>query len=405
VLFKYKGLDSSGKIVNSKIEANSIQDAKNKLKSKKIIIFNISEVDDFLDQLLQFNKTSKISISKLSNLSRDISIYLQSGVSLLSSIKLLSTQYKGDKKLTTFFESLLNFIDEGKSFYQALELQTSIELPQFYKQSIKISENGGMLQEVLLELSIYLKEQDRINKQISSAMAYPAFIFVVAVVMVGFMLSFIVPRVTTIFTQYNQELPQITKIVIAMGDFFGSNFEILVITTIVLVFLFLLFLKKSDEFRYKFHFFLLHIPFLNKLIEFGELSRFAYINSILIRSGVPVVQAIKLGADILKNDVLKKVFVDASLKVVEGERLSNVLANHSAYKVDIAFVQAIAIGEETSQVSQILQNLSNLYNESNKDKITIFLALLEPLMMLFVGAIIGLIVMAMLLPIFTMNFN
>jgi len=126
-------------------------------------------------------------------------------------------------------------------------------------------------------------------------------------------------------------------------------------------------------------------------------------NAILIKSGVPVVQSFKLSSNILKNSVIRKLFLTASAKVVEGERLSKILDNNTIYKIDVAFIQAIAIGEETSQLNDILQNLAQLYTTQNKDKIGIFLTLLEPMFMLIVGGVIGFIVVAMLLPIFSMS--
>lgn len=404
MLFKYKGIDAQGKEISSKLEASSLQEAKSKLKSKKIIYTSIDEsrsakLSDY------FKLSSKIKVAELSNISRDLSIYLKSGVSLLNSLKLISNQYKKNRKFAPFFETVITLVDEGKSFYQALEDQKSIKLPEFFKQSIKISENGGMLDIVLLELSIYLKEQDRINKQITSALAYPAFIFLVSVLMVGFMLSFIVPKVTSIFEQYDQKLPTITTIVIDTGDFFSKHYSIVLLIFTLILLLCIYLYKRSLRFRYSIDLFKLKIPFFKKIIEFSELSRFSYINAILLRSGIPMVQSVKLGSDILKNEVLKKLFLDASQKVVEGEKLSNILQNNKIYKIDTAFIQAVAIGEETSEVSSILQNLSELYNESNKDKISIFLSLLEPIVMLFVGGIVGFIVLAMLLPIFSLSFG
>lgn len=406
MLFKYKGLDSSGKNISSKLEASSLNEAKAKLKSKKIIYTQIKEITPSSITLLKNLKlNSKIKVTELSTISRDLSIYLKSGISLINSLKLISNQYKTNRKLNPFFETVITLLDEGISFYQALDKQNSIKLPEFYKQSIKISEDGGMLDIVLMELSTYLKEQDKINKQITSALAYPLFILTVSIFMVGFMLSFIVPKVTAIFDQYDQALPPITTFVITLGDFFTNYYNLLLLVFLILVTIFIYSYKSIYSFRYLIHSILLKIPFLKKLLEFSELSRFAYMNAILIKSGIPVVKSIKLGADILKNEVLKKLFLEASIKVVEGERLSNILQNNKIYKVDTAFVQAIAIGEETSEVSSILQNLSELYNESNKDKISIFLSLLEPFMMLIVGGIVGFIVLAMLLPIFSMNFG
>jgi general secretion pathway protein F/type IV pilus assembly protein PilC len=318
-------------------------------------------------------------------------------------MKLINERYKNDKKLNSFFVSVISYLDEGKNFYTSLSMQKVIELPEFYLQSIKISEDGGILQSVLIELADYLKEQDVLNKQISSAMAYPAFIIVVSFLMVGFMLSFIVPKITTIFEQNDQALPPATQFVIDAGNFVNNYCHLIFIGLISFISLFLYLMKKNLKFKYVIDTFILKVPFIGSLTEVGELSRFAYMNSILIKSGVPVVQSFKLGSNIIKNSVIKSLFMDASQKVVEGEKLSKILDNNSIYKIDIAFIQAVAIGEETSQLSEILDNLAELYSTQNKDKIGVFLTLLEPLFMLIVGGIIGFIVVAMLLPIFSMS--
>ena len=402
MLFKYNGFDANGIKVKSKLEAASLEEAKSKLKMKGILYTYLDE-DSFNFSKISFKRKRALDLSTLSYLSRDLSIYLNSGISLISAIKLLKQRYKNDKLLGSFFESISTYLDEGKTFYLALDSQNVLKLPEFYKQSIKISENGGLLESVLLELSTFLKEQDRIKKQVGSAMAYPLFILFISFFMVGFMLSFIVPKITDIFTQIHQELPASTKIVIALGDFFSNNYPYVLFGFIIIISGFIFLLKKSKTFKYAFDKFCLKLPFFSTMIEQGELSRFSYMNSILIKSGVPIVQAINLGANILNNTVIKRVFVEASKSVVEGQKLSVLLSNNKIYKIDEAFIHSIAIGEDTSKLAQILNNLASLYNEANKDKTDIFLALLEPIFMLFVGSTIGFIVIAMLLPIFSMN--
>ena len=402
MLFKYNGFDANGIKVKSKLEAASLEEAKSKLKMKGILYTYLDE-DNFNFSKISFKRKRSLDLSTLSYLSRDLSIYLNSGISLISAIKLLKQRYKKDKLLGSFFESVSTYLDEGKTFYLALDSQNVIKLPEFYKQSIKISENGGLLESVLLELSSFLKEQDRLRKQVGSALAYPLFILFISFFMVGFMLSFIVPKITDIFTQTQQELPTSTKIVIALGDFFSNNYGYIVAGLAFFIFLFIYLMKNSYSFKYSFDKLSLNIPFFSKMIEQGELARFSYMNSILIKSGVPIVQAINLSANILKNEVIKKVFIEASKSVVEGKKLSVLLSVNKIYKIDESFIHSIAIGEDTSKLSQILNNLASLYNEANKDKIDIFLALLEPIFMLFVGSTIGFIVISMLLPNFSMN--
>lgn len=402
MLFKYSGFDSNGLKVKSKLEAANLEEAKAKLKARGILYTSLQE-ENFSLSKFSFKRKRSINLADLSYLSRDLSIYLNSGISLIQSIDLLKQRYKNDKTLGSFFESIATYLDEGKTFYLALDSQNVLKLPEFYKQSIKISENGGLLESVLLELSIFLKEQDRIKKQVGSALAYPLFILFVSFFMVGFMLSFIVPKITGIFAQINQELPTSTKIVIALGDFFSNYYAHVIFVLFILIGGFIFLLKKSKSFKYVFDKLCLKTPFFSTMIEQGELSRFSYMNSILIKSGVPIVQAINLSANILKNSVIKRVFVEASKSVVEGKKLSVLLSSNKIYKIDEAFIHSIAIGEDTSKLAQILNNLASIYNEANKDKTDIFLSLLEPIFMLFVGVTIGFIVISMLLPIFSMN--
>ncbi len=402
MLFKYSGIDSKGTKVKSKIEAVSLDEAKAKLKAKGILYTSLNE-DTLNFGKLSFKRSRKIDLLTLSYLSRDLSIYLNSGITLITAMNLLKQRYKSNKTLFTFFDTVKTYLDEGKTFFDALDAQKVIKLPDFYKQSIKVSESGGLLESVLLELAIFLKEQDRIRKQVKSAMIYPLFILTISLLVVVFMLSFIVPIISDIFTKTEQELPIITKVVISLGDFFSTNYIYFFSSLALFIFCFILLLKKSTKFKYGFDKLLLKLPFFSTLIEHSELSRFSYMNAILIKSGVPIVQAINLSSNILKNSLIKKIFVDASQSVVEGKKLSNLLVQNKIYPIDEAFVHSIAIGEDTSRLSEILNNLASLYNESNKDKTNVFLSLLEPIFMLFVGVTIGFIVLAMLLPIFSMN--
>lgn len=401
MIYKYSGVNQDGKKVSSKIEANSIDEAKKKLKAQKIIYKSLKE-ESFSFSFLNYKRRYSIKPSELSNLSRDFSLYLRSGISLVNAVNLSLNQYEKNKKMKLFLQSIKTSLDEGKNFYQALDTQSAIKLPDFYKQSIKVSEDSGILDDVLLELSKFLKNQDRINKQIQGAFAYPLFIFVVSVLMVGFMITYVVPKITSIFAQMNQELPAVTKFVVAVGGWLSQNWVLALVIFLSFIAMFKLMLVLNKSFKYMVDKLMLKIPFFGKIIENTELGRFTYIASILLKSGVPFVQTVNLGAKILKNSVITKSFEDASKKVVEGSRLSKALIK-SDYVPDISFVQAIALGEETSEVSPILHNLSEMYFEENQDKLNIFLSLLEPFLMLVVGGIIGFIVTAMLLPIFSIN--
>ena len=402
MIFAYKGIDKNGKKTKSTIDAPSLEDAKKKLSSRGIVYGSIKEDKKLFSTSFNRQKRYKMDAKTLSLISRELSMYLKAGITIVNAIKILSNQYKYDKKLSIFFSAISTLLDEGKTFYQALDEQKIYFVPIFYKQSIKVSEKSGILDQVLYELSRFLKEQERINKQIQSAMTYPSFILIVSFFMVGFMLSFVVPKITSIFTQIHQQLPLITRIVIAIGDTMRKDGMIIISMLILSILSFMAALKHSRSFRFFVHLMMLKIPFFNTLIEKTELARFSYMGSLLIKSGIPIAQVINLSSNILKNEVIKDTFLQASSQVVEGKKLSIALTKTS-YCVNDSFIQAIALGEETSQVEDVLKNLSELYFEENHDKVTLLLSLLEPVMMLIVGVIIGFIVAAMLLPIFSMN--
>ena len=402
MIFRYKGIDSQGKKVNDKLEANSISEAKSKLKIKKIIYQSINEESPSFFEDFTLSRKYKIPARELSSLSRELSMYIRSGISIVSALKILQTHYENNKKMKLFLTTVSTHLDEGKDFYAALESQSVVLLPEFFKQSIKVSESSGILDEVLLELSRFLKEQDKIKKEIRSAFAYPSFMIFISLLMISFMLSFVVPQITGVFESMDQELPKVTQVIIAMGDFFNNNFITILVLIFIFIVTFMFLMKKSHTFAYNIHKLILKLPLFGVITQKSELARFSYIASLLVRSGVPFVQTINLSANTLNNLVLKELFIDASGKVVEGKLLSNAL-NASKTKIDYAFIQSIALGEDTSEVQNVLTNISELYFEENRDKINMLLTLLEPALMLFVGGSIGFIVAAMLLPIFSMS--
>ncbi len=402
MIYRYSGLDKNGKKVKDKIEASNIDEAKAKLKSNDIYYTKISPENLSFFSNTNLKRKYNISPKELSSLSRELATYIKSGISIVQAIKIAKNHYQNNKKIAIFLNEVFTLLDEGENFYSALSKQNTARLPEFYLESIKVSEDGGILDEVLLELSAYLKEQDRIKKEIKSAFAYPSFMIVVSFFMIAFMLTFVVPQITSIFASMHQELPTPTKIVVTLGEFFKNNWTKIITGLGIFIVLFLVFKKKSKRFSYIVDGIILRLPFFGKLVQKTELARFSYMASLLTKSGVTFVQTVNLSANILNNLVLKKIFLDASKMVVEGKTLSSSLLNYKK-NIDFAFIQSIALAEETSEVENVLKNISELYFEENKDKISILLSLLEPALMLLVGGSIGFIVAAMLLPIFSMS--
>jgi general secretion pathway protein F/type IV pilus assembly protein PilC len=294
-------------------------------------------------------------------------------------------------------------IDEGKSLYHALNAQKVFKLPDFYLQSLKVAGESGQMVEVLTNMANFFSAQNKIKKQVKGAMIYPSVIFVVAILIISFLLVSVVPEITSIFEDTDQALPPITQFVVNSSDFLIAHYKAILIAIILIIILFKLSYAKITAFRKFVDAWLLRVPLIGELIQNHELGRFSYILSLMLSSGVAYAQAVNLAKATFANYGLKDLFDKAATKVVEGNKLSNSLMLTKGVKLKRNFMQTLALGEESSEVSEVLGNTSVLYAEENDDKLNILLSLLNPFMMLLIGGFVGVIIAAMMLPIFTMT--
>ncbi len=400
MLLKYKGFDKTGKRVKGTINANSIEEAGQKLRSQNIFYESLAPTKEF--SLASLTKR-QMAGELLATFSKELSSYLNSGMTILTAIKLLENQHEDEKKYLSFLNSLNTMIDEGKSLYHALNTQKVYVLPEFFIQSLKIAGESGKMVEVLTNMGNFFSAQNKVKKQVKGAMVYPTIIFTVAIAMTSFLIAFVVPKITEIFEDTDQALPPITQFVLNLSDFLTSYYMHIIILITIVIFTFKFSYKKIDSFHRFMDSIFLKLPVFGTLIQNHELGRFSYILSLMLNSGVAYAQAVQLSTASFGNHKLRNLFEQASLKVQEGNKLSNSLLMVKSVKLKKNFMQSLALGEESSEVANILDNISSLYSEDNEDKLKLLLGLLEPFMMLFIGAIVGVIVSAMLLPIFTMT--
>lgn len=400
MLFKYKGFDKTGKKVKGTVTASSEEEARQKLRTQNIYHEGLTPTKEF--SLEAFSKR-QMPGELLSTFPKELSSYLSSGMTILTAVKLLENQHEGEKKYVSFLNSVKTMIDEGKSLYHALNTQKVYALPEFFLQSLNVAGQGGKMVEVLTNMGNFFSAQNKVKKQVKGAMTYPAIIFTVAIGMTSFLIAFVVPKITGIFEDTGQELPPITQFVLGLSDFLTAHYIAIIVTILSVILLFKITYAKIDTFHRVIDSILLKIPVLGALIQNHELGRFSYILSLMLSSGVAYAQAVQLAKATFANYGLRDLFEKASVKVLEGNKLSNALQMAKGVKLKRNFMQSLALGEESSEVAQILDNTSALYAEENEDKLKLLLSLLEPFMMLFIGVVVGIIVSAMLLPIFTMT--
>ncbi len=399
--YKYKGLSKEGKKVKGVITAGSFNEAKQILKMKGVFYQSLEEGRG--TSMLSSLKKRPMNGSLMSAFSKELASYIDSGMTIVTALKLMHNQHKSEKKYASFIEEVKKQVEEGKSLYVALNSQSVYELPEFFLQSINVSGQSGKMGEVLSTMGEFFSSQGEVKKQATNAMIYPSFIFLVAIGMTAFLITFVVPKITQIFEDTGQKLPTITNIVLAMSDFFTHYWLHVIIGLIAIVALFQFSYAKIGSFRRLIDGMLLKLPVIGNIIQNYELGRFSYILALMLDSGVSYAQAVQLASTTFNNTALRDLFDRASAKVVEGNKLSVALFRTKGVKPKKNFMQSLALGEESSSVASILKSIARLYNEENKDKIKVLLSLMEPFMMLFIGAIVGTIVLAMLLPIFSMS--
>jgi general secretion pathway protein F/type IV pilus assembly protein PilC len=398
--YKYRGYDPQGKRVRGTLTAASEAEARQQLSALGIRYDLLKESRGFS---LRGIMTRQMPGPLLSGFSRELASYLGSGMTILTALKLMENQHRGEKQFAAFLSEVRSKVEEGQSLYKALAEQKVYTLPDFFLQRLNVARQSGKMVEVLSNMGHFFSVQNKVRKQVAGAMAYPLFIFIVAMGMTGFLITFVVPKITGIFEDTGQELPPITQFVLNLSDFLSRHYVGLLLGAVLLVVGLKLLYSHWGAFRKGVDTLLLKIPILGTLIQNHELARFSYILSLMLDSGVSYAQAVQLASTTFGNQALRELFQRASEKVLEGNKLSNALYLSKGVRLKRNFMQSMALGEESSEVASVMLNLSKLYNEENEERLKMLLSLMEPLMMLLIGGIVGVIVMAMLLPIFSMN--
>ncbi|RLA84577.1 MAG: hypothetical protein DRG78_01075 [Epsilonproteobacteria bacterium] len=395
MIFSYVGYDKNGKKYQNNVTASSKKEVEEILAQKGLMVESLKEKKVWF--------TPKIKGAELALICRNLSIYLKSSIPLYKAISLLENSYEGNKKTTLWFQSIGKDLKAGASFYDALISQDIYKLPDYFVYSVNMAEKSSNLTNTLLDLSDFISGVERLKAEVTKAFVYPSFIMLIAIVLVNFMLTSIVPNIVSIFESTGGELPRATQITLSISHFFQDWGMLLFAGIAGLFVLFGYMLSKKGKFKFTVDSVILKIPLVKVIMMNFELGRFCRVSSLLLKSGVPFAQTIHYSSQIFSNLVLKDVFEKISQKVIEGKPFFEAVKSQTSIKIPADFLSAVAIGEDSSELPYTLETLSSFYEINNKDKISILLSLLEPILMVFIGGIIGFLVISMLLPIFSIS--
>ena len=398
-MFIYEGFDSNGKRVSGELSVKSKAEAGVLLAKKGIAVTSIKESQEVSKSNILFRK--KVKESDFILFTQKLALYLENGVEVFEALSLLSTQQYSNESFKNFINQIITYVKDGNSFASSLQKQDVFLLPEFFIQSVKVGEENGFLAQTLRENGELMEESSELKKKIRSALIYPSFIIFVAVGMIGFMLTSVVPKIVGMYENNGQELPGITQVVIDISDFLRDNIVFISIAVTLILFIHFTLLKRNKEYKYFVDKNILKIPIVGTIVLKGELSKFAYTFATLLKNGVVFSYGIKLSSKTLNNTFLKTIFEHGFERVIEGANLSDILKKEKAIPVE--FTQNITLGEKVGEVPKMLKAVAKLYSQDNKNTSAALMAMLEPFLMLFVGSSIGVIVIAMLLPIFALT--
>lgn len=396
-LFYYESKDIHGNFKKGKMSGKSADEITSHLRNKKLRVLSVVEAPETLANKEITLLKEKIKPDALVKYLQQLSMLINSGIGILESHKML---LKGttDKALKKAMESIIEKLEEGQAYSMALEAQGDL-FPQLMISLIKAAELSGTLDVNLKKLAIYFEKRNKSRKKIISALIYPAILLLLSVGVSIFLMVSIVPMFVELFDGFDAELPKITQITMAISDAITNKWWLISIIIIGLVLIFKGAMK-VPSLRYKQDEINLKIPLFGPLIAIDSLSSIFSTMSNLLSSSVKFSTTLDLATEIVPNNVMKKVLIDAKLSIEQGGALSDSF-EESPY-IPIHTSQMMKVGETTGNLDNMLEKLSEIYEEEVDMVSERLKTILEPLIIIIIAILIGFIVAAIMIPMFSM---
>jgi len=395
-LFKYTAKQAPDRTIEKIIEAASKEDALEKISKNGLYPLKIEEATASQEKIPSGETNNlKIRSREITTFSRQFSILLKSGVPMLSSLNILKNQSR-DKQykqmLIDIHEKVKNGVDLSKSLTAYPRVFSS-----FYIAMVQAGESSGALHQVLSRISDYRKRMEEIFSHIRAALAYPILIALVGAGTVIYMLTSVMPKLLKVFSDLGQQLPVSTKILINLSKFLRQWWLWVVVIICGLLLLANQFLKTKSGKRF-WSVFKIKLPFFGKFLVKVELMRFARTLEILIRSGIPILKAIKVTVPVLQNELIKEKVTAGKKILQEGGSFTKSLEVSGFFPEFM--INLLLVGEESGRLAESLAEIGNTYERETEETIKTMISLIEPVLILIMGVVVGFIVFSMLFPLF-----
>ncbi|MGE0614566.1 MAG: type II secretion system inner membrane protein GspF [Bacteriovoracia bacterium] len=396
-IFEYKALQSSGKAEKGLIEAENVKAARTKLKKKGLIVTSIGEKNARTKGGARSGGSSlfagRVSYQEISLMTRQLASLVKANIPLVEALNALVDQTDNDR-LKVIISQVRQDVNEGSSLAKAMAPHPKI-FDNIFVNMVEAGESSGTLSLVLVKLADLKAAQVRLRGKVISGMTYPVLMMIVAAVLMLVIFSFVIPKLTKVFKSMNKPVPTITKVLMDISDVVNAYWYLIVGGSIFGLISFLRYIN-TEKGRQKWDGFKLRMPMFGSLFRMVAVTRFASTMGTLLSSGVPILTAMKISKNLVGNVLIAEAVENARENITEGQSIADPLRRSGEFPPLVTHM--ISIGEKTGELPDMLRNISETYEEQVNAKIEGMTAALEPLMIIFMGGMVGFIVLSIFIP-------
>lgn len=393
--FSYKAKNRNGNILQDTMTAETKGDVAAYISEQGYYVTEIVEVTKVQDIYKEILRIRGVQYTEIVIFCRQLSIMISSGLSLIATFRILIAQ-TNNFILKDILQDIFQKIEQGKTLTEALSIYPNV-FPNIVLHMVSAGEVGGVLDEILNKLAIYLENDYKVKEKIESAMIYPIIVLLLAICVLVFVLLFVMPNFVKMYENINLQLPMPTQILLQVSAFI-QNYGYFIFGGILFSGIILFKIYKIQIYRRFIDQFLLELPVIGKIINKIAIVRFSRTLEILLRAGIPIVNALEVTKNISGNFMLNNLLTSAQDNIKEGFSLSSSL-NKSKFFSEMV-IQMIAVGEEAGSLDIVLHKIADYYEEDVDSSIMKMNSLLEPFLITILGIIVGGIVVSIALPMF-----
>ena len=400
IMYKYVAKSAeTGKVETGYFAAFSKLDVHSFLMAEGYEVYEITPQKNFAKTLTLFSP--KFKATELDFFLTQLSTFLKAGMTLVESVKILSKQSKKSAHKNVY-KSIIYELTMGENFSEALAKQGNI-FPRLLINMIKTSELTGDLPETLDDMASYYRETDKTRKQMISAMSYPIVLLIFAFAILIFIMVKVIPQFVSIYSNLDTGVPPITRAILNISNFMQGNWINLILGIIGFIIVFIILYKNIKVFKSVVQTIIMNIPVIGKIIIYNEVTMFTKTFASLLNHNVYITDSMEVLSKITNNEIYKMLIFDTITNLAKGEAISNSFKNHWAFP-SIAY-EMILTGEKTGQLGSMMDKVANYYDEQHRNAVNQIKAFIEPVMIIILAAMVGVILLSIVIPMFDMYQN